>query len=822
MSAAGPEFDAELQANLRKVRVPCQGQKIYKDECIYSFDNPESATGLYICLNTFRGIGEAHLQRHFESTNGDGAVFLHIKRIKKKIENTADSAPDGPDKKITRLAIGVEGGFFPDLSKKKFEFEDTLSIFLFPSKKSCPWPDTNLPELLKQSVNAILEADSASKLEELEALSGAWDGEALVVSKFAENLEQLDNGIKVPPTGWKCEKCDLTQNLWLNLTDGSILCGRKYFDGSGGNDHAVEHYRDKGHPLAVKLGTITKEGKADVYSYKEDDMVIDPYLAKHLAHFGINIGNMEKTERTMAELELEANQKYGEWSVLTESGSKLQPLGGPGLVGLSNLGNSCYMNCVMQVLFTIPDFRSKFLEQRQAIFDDLVRNSANPVEDFNCQMAKLAEGLLTDKYAVQPVADETTSDITFEGIKPQMFKTLMGKGHPDFASKRQQDAQEYFLHIVNLLERSSHNHVNPADCFKFKVEDRFECSQSHKVKYTYRTEYCLPLPIPESAATNKDDVAAYEAKKKQAEEAGQRYEGEVIRPHIKFDSCLESFSQSETIEQFYSTAINDKTTAIKSTRLSTFPDYLLLHLKKFTLNEDWTPRKLDVAVEMPDVLDLARVRGKGLQPNEETLQDIEGAPPAINLDEGVISQLMEMGFPLEACKKAVFFTDNQGLEPATEWLMQHVGDSDFSDPFVPPGTQATGGNSDFVPDEEAVAMILSLGFSRAQAVKALKETNNSIERAADWVFSHQQELMELDTAPNEAQAPLAAPEFRDGSEKYQLVAFISHMGTSTMVGHYVCHILQNGRWVLFNDEKVALSEHPPKELGYLYLYKRIN
>jgi hypothetical protein len=44
----------------------------------------------------------------------------------------------------------------------------------------------------------------------------------------------------------------------------------------------------------VKLGTITKEGKADVYSYKEDDMVIDPYLAKHLAHFGINIGNMEK------------------------------------------------------------------------------------------------------------------------------------------------------------------------------------------------------------------------------------------------------------------------------------------------------------------------------------------------------------------------------------------------------------------------------------------------------------------------------------------------------------------------------------------------
>lgn len=42
-----------------------------------------------------------------------------------------------------------------------------------------------------------------------------------------------------------------------------------------------------------------------------------------------------------------------------------------------------------------------------------------------------------------------------------------------------------------------------------------------------------------------------------------------------------------------------------------------------------------------------------------------------------------------------------------------------------------------------------------------------------------------------------------------------------MVGHYVAHILKDGQWVIFNDSKVALSEHPPKELGYLYLYERL-
>lgn len=61
-------------------------------------------------------------------------------------------------------------------------------------------------------------------------------------------------------SGWKCSKCDLRENLWLNLTDGSVLCGKWFFDGSGGNGHAMEHYKETGYPLAVKLGTITPDG----------------------------------------------------------------------------------------------------------------------------------------------------------------------------------------------------------------------------------------------------------------------------------------------------------------------------------------------------------------------------------------------------------------------------------------------------------------------------------------------------------------------------------------------------------------------------------
>lgn len=53
------------------------------------------------------------------------------------------------------------------------------------------------------------------------------------------------------------------------------------------------------------------------------------------------------------------------------------------------------------------------------------------------------------------------------------------------------------------MQKNTRGTVNPADCFKFQVEDRVQCTQSNKVKYTSRSEYCLSLPIPMEATTNK-------------------------------------------------------------------------------------------------------------------------------------------------------------------------------------------------------------------------------------------------------------------------------------------------------------------------------
>ncbi|KAL7556076.1 hypothetical protein ACA910_009203 [Epithemia clementina (nom. ined.)] len=65
---------------------------------------------------------------------------------------------------------------------------------------------------------------------------------------------------------------------------------------------------------------------------------------------------------------------------------------------------------------------------------------------------------------------------------------------------------------------------------------------------------------------------------------------------------------------------------------------------------------------------------------------------------------------------------------------------------------------------------------------------------------------------------------------YQLTRLISHIGKHTGSGHYVAHVLVPGQpqpssspppqWIIFNDEKVAESEHPPVKHAYLYLFQR--
>ena len=58
-----------------------------------------------------------------------------------------------------------------------------------------------------------------------------------------------------------------------------------------------------------------------------------------------------------------------------------------------------------------------------------------------------------------------------------------------FPGKGQQDAQEFYLHLLNTIQKENHKvgkTKNAFDCLRLEVEDRFECGLTGKVKYKTR------------------------------------------------------------------------------------------------------------------------------------------------------------------------------------------------------------------------------------------------------------------------------------------------------------------------------------------------
>lgn len=291
---------------------------------------------------------------------------------------------------------------------------------------------------------------------------------------------------------------------------------------------------------------------------------------------------------------------YSKVEIARPSAAKIRNLNptfgglGASLTGLRNMGNTCYMNSILQCLCNTPAMAEYF--NNNYYLEDINRynilgHKGEVAEEFGVIMKALWAGL-------------------YKCISPRDFKVTIGKINDQFAGYDQQDSQELLLFLMDGL----HEDLNKADnrkrykeeendhlddqtaadlawskhkllnesiivaLFQGQFKSTVQCLTCHRKSRTFETFMYLSLPL---ASTSK----------------------------CSLQDCLRLFSKEEKLtdnNKVFCRHCKAHRDSTKKLEVWKVPPILLVHLKRFSYEGRWK-QKLQTSVDFPlDSLDLAQ------------------------------------------------------------------------------------------------------------------------------------------------------------------------------------------------------------------------
>ncbi|KAM4602694.1 ubiquitin carboxyl-terminal hydrolase 8 isoform 2-T2 [Polymixia lowei] len=295
-----------------------------------------------------------------------------------------------------------------------------------------------------------------------------------------------------------------------------------------------------------------------------------------------------------------ATKVYTKVEIARPSAAKIRNLNplfgglGSSLTGLRNLGNTCYMNSILQCLCNnsaMADYFNKNYYQEDINRANILGHKGEVAEEFGVIMKALWSGL-------------------YKCISPRDFKITIGKINDQFSGYEQQDSQELLLFLMDGL----HEDLNKADnrkrykeeendhlddqraadlawskhkllnesvivaLFQGQFKSTVQCLTCHRKSRTFETFMYLSLPL---ASTSK----------------------------CSLQDCLKLFSKEERLtdnNKVFCRHCKAHRDSTKKLEIWKVPPILLVHLKRFSYEGRWK-QKLQTSVDFPlDCLDLAQ------------------------------------------------------------------------------------------------------------------------------------------------------------------------------------------------------------------------
>jgi len=284
------------------------------------------------------------------------------------------------------------------------------------------------------------------------------------------------------------------------------------------------------------------------------------------------------------------------------------------IVGLINLGNTCFMNSMLQCIFSTIPLCGYFI-------------SSKFKKDINSKSSMKGQFVL----AFNDLLCEALKNTKNKHIKPSNFKKQLEKFAPQFYGYEQQDSQEFLRFLLDgFHEDLNRAHTKPKfnytddeldalsddkkalvswnryqlwnnsyifDIFGGQLQSRVTCLRCNHQSSTFDTFWDLSLPIPKNTGKRQHTL----------------------------EDCLREFSAEEQLDDEYKCErCKSAQKASKCLKIYKCPEILVLHLKRFSYNV-YIRKKIEDEVEFPTenlVLDpiMSDVKGH----DEHVIYDLYG------------------------------------------------------------------------------------------------------------------------------------------------------------------------------------------------------